>query len=161
VQAVQSIAADPAEAAAEDKVECDILGLSPAAAPAVWPYIAPFIQRARESVPAMVAARELLDDIREKAERGVYQLWTVYRGQSLIGAFATSLDTYSRMRVCTIQYLGGHDLDDWIDHLDATVCQWAAINDCQQVEFRGRSGWRKKVDRLGGVMTGIACVKEV
>lgn len=159
--AVRDLTADETLPAPETAPDHEILGVAPGAVGAVWPHVLPFIERSRAAVPAMVAARELAEDIRARAERGVYHVWAVYRDQALIGAFVTSLDSYARLRVCTIQYLAGHDMDAWIDLLDATVCEWAAINGCAQVELRGRPGWGRKVERLGGVVTGIACVKGV
>lgn len=150
-----------AEPAPDATPDLSVMGVAPGAVAAVWSHIQPMIEASRKAVPAMVAARESPEDIRAKAESGFYQIWMIYEGHDLVAVAVSSVERYTRITACVVQYLAGRAVDEWLDVWVDEIRDWAKANDCQQIECRGRLGWGKKLKPLGAVTAGAAYVMEI
>lgn len=153
--------ADEAAVAPGSPSDLSVMGVVPGAVAAVWPRILPMIETARASVPAMVADREWPEDIKAKAEDGFYVIWMIYDGAALAAVAVSSIDTYARAKCCTIQYLAGRDLGDWLGAWTDEISDWAKTAGCTQIEARGRLGWGRKLTPLGAEVAGAAYVMEI
>jgi len=159
--AVETAIAEQANNAPDVTPELSVTGVVPGAVAAIWPHVLPMIETAREAMPDMVSEREWPEDIKQRAEEGRYQIFLIYEGADLAAIAVTSIEAYARVKCCTINYMAGRDLSEWIEVWAKEIKQWAVNAGCTQIEARGRWGWGKKLKPLGGEIAGAAYVMEL
>jgi hypothetical protein len=61
----------------------------------------------------------------------------------------TTVQILPAMKILTVPWAAGH-LDEGMEPLvDATLMSYAQLNDCEEIEIRGRIGWEAKLKPLG------------
>lgn len=128
-----------------DKPEIRIQPVRSGVVAEIWHHVEPMIRAAVAEGPG----DESVADILEFLSRRDYQLWLVLVDGKVKAALITALVNRPRAKVCRLDYLGGGDVDQWIEVLDETICGWARQNGCDAVEPCGRRGWGKFAKRLG------------
>lgn len=104
---------------------------------AVWPKARPLL------APAVAtASRKLIvDDILTEARRGVYVLWVVFIGESLVAALTTRVVEYPQRRALAIDWLGGKRMREWLAPVLHAMKGHARRNACLHLEGYGRRAW--------------------
>lgn len=77
------------------------------------------------------------------------QVWGVGRPPLATCIFLTQIGIYPSFRSLTILWSGGAFDDEMVPLLEAAWTHYAQINDCSEVEIRGRDGWGPKLKPLG------------
>jgi len=82
--------------------------------------------------------RYTLDSVLEAIENRKMQLWFVPAKCSCV----TQITNYPNKQICTLMFCGGHDMDEWVHHLE-TIEDWARSEGCDAMEIYGRKGWAR------------------
>lgn len=111
--------------------------------PKVWPMAEPEIARALHT--------EAIDtiDVFTDIMQGKRALWMAIVDGNIIGYTVTSIQQYPLMRVMTIDFLAGHNVDEWLDEGAEVLNAYAFDCGCAKMEFRGRVGWKPRVQKYG------------
>ena len=67
-------------------------------------------------------------------------LWLSIRDGKPEAAMVTRFNEFPRMKVCFIQFIGGHDRKRWL-RFQPQIEAWAKANGCSEMETYGRKGW--------------------
>jgi hypothetical protein len=115
-----------------------------------WEEVAAYLAPAT----ARTCGRITTDQIRELVRRADMQLWKVFHDPRahfmdrpdpdapLVGALVTEILSHPNHRVLNLAYVGGVEIERWIDRLPA-IERWAKDIGCTQSEATGRYGWAK------------------
>lgn len=77
------------------------------------------------------------------------QLWLIVDIDDIIhAAIVTQIIYYPSKKVMLFVIVSGVKFNNWIHELPHFVL-FARSHDCESIEFYGRSGWEKKVKKLG------------
>lgn len=161
VDKIKSPAAEEAIDALDATPKLSVTGVVSGAVAAIWPHVLPMIEAARAAVPDMISMREWPEDIKAKAESGIYQIWLIYDGSDLAAVAVSSVEQYARVKACVVQYTAGRGVDEWLGVWIHEIREWAIENNCDQIECRGRHGWGKKLKPFGAEIAGCAYVMGV
>lgn len=119
------------------------------------------IERLGEAEPYIKEAllddgRLPLDTLLELIEKGEAQVWAVHNGQKnekgamAIHAIATTqVVQHPRLKTVRIQTLAGSGMREWIDVLIETLGAWGKEYGAQAIEFCGRIGWERVLEKRG------------
>ena len=77
------------------------------------------------------------------------QVWGIGPPPKATLILMTSINVYPAMRVMTVIWCAGTFDDEMIPLVDATFTNWARMNDCAEIEVRGRLGWESKLKQVG------------
>lgn len=122
----------------------NIIGIQPELIDAIWLKIEPILQKAI----VYDYGNLTLDIVKQKLQAGDMQLWVVNQN-GLVGAYTTELvDDYGQ-KICRGLLLSGEKLNEWVDALNDKLEWFAKQNKCVAIEFVGRKGWKKIVNRYG------------
>jgi len=86
-----------------------------------------------------------------------YHLWVVYTEEGeekepkYIGVAATEFYSYPRKKALLVNFLSGDSFSEWMPKIDKKFVEFAKVTECDFVEACGRSGWEKKVKKLGWI----------
>jgi hypothetical protein len=105
----------------------------------VWPLVASHIRKAVAYSDGLVTAEEHL----KGALNGTKQLWVIWDG-SCRAAIITEIINGTLF----IWALGGEGMKDWL-HLHERLEEWAREQGCRGMNFWGREGWGRALDRFG------------
>lgn len=113
----------------------------------VWIQAEPFIAKAIARVANRVDSFAIWKCVAD----GVYQLWIVTNGQTIIAAFVTNIQDHPLIRAINMPYLGGEDnsIHLWYGLALQKVEEFARLNGCKIAEFTGRPGWKKLMESSG------------
>jgi hypothetical protein len=64
-------------------------------------------------------------------------------------ALTTKFVDYPNIRGLKVLFTGGYEGDLWFPEMNKILKGWAKDNGCKFVEFTGRKGWQRKLDKLG------------
>lgn len=120
-----------------------LVGVSHAVVPTLWPNVAPVLQRACDRSDGRYA----VDDVRAALLRRDMQLWiAVGGGTDTIEAICiTEIVAYPQEKRCGVVFCAGRDVPRWLHHLDA-IEAWAQMQGCAALELQGRPGWERLLD---------------
>ena len=119
--------------------------------PQAGPLLTPAIARS--------AGRWDLGAVIDFLQSGNMDLWVVYRGPDMLAAVVTQIIRYPRMKVCSIPFLGGKRMKDWL-YLVEEIEQWAKDQGCKEMESAdARNG--KWLPVLGDWLKGYIQIRKV
>jgi len=121
--------------------------------PAVVQMLGPAVERSN--------GRFTIDDVREEILKGGLVLWVVLSSKTPIAFYTTRIGDYPSRRAMVIDWLGGSDMDAWLDMAVETMEDHARTNRCDHLEFCGRLGWKKVLARRGWNSEYVAYRKEL
>ena len=110
--------------------------------PAFWPHLAPLLQKAFN----LSERRYNLKDLYADALAGDYLIWAIIdeNSKEFVAALTTRKAVYARGKALAIEFLGGEQMDEWLDDLMDDLKKHAKHNGCDWLECFGRKGWVKK-----------------
>jgi hypothetical protein len=110
---------------------------------AAWPLIEPDAVQMAERFPDDFPPGE----IKKMAQEGRFVLWVVWEEttKEYFGVVATCVARKpSGKKFLIIEAAAGRDHDKWV-HLIPTLEDYGRSNGCTRIEFRGRSGWARRL----------------
>jgi hypothetical protein len=126
------------------------------AIPVIWPAMEPMIAEVIDTRGQELAIVDVFQNL--VAERN--QLW-LYGQRAKLQAWAiTSISTYAAVKRLRLILLGGENIDEWLQHVDA-IEQWALAFGCTEAEAWVRPGLRKKLERFGYEKAYEVVVKKI
>lgn len=87
--------------------------------------------------------------IQNAISNSTMQVWGVGPPPLATCIFLTQIGIYPSFRSLTILWAGGTFTEDMVPLLYAAWEHYANLNDCQEVEVRGREGWGPMLKRVG------------
>jgi hypothetical protein len=87
--------------------------------------------------------RFTMDNVRNEVQTGELVLWLVFRDRAPTAFYTTRISEYPNRRAMVVDWLGGRDMDDWLDAAIDEMKAHAVVNHCKHLEFCGRVGWKK------------------
>lgn len=110
---------------------------------AAWPDIEPLVARA-----VAVLGNEDTLDVLGHILTGHYQCLVVVKQEKPIAVGITQITTYRGGQTCTIVYVAGEGLTEWVNFVDV-ITDWCKARGCDRVEGIGRIGWEKVLAEKG------------
>lgn len=104
---------------------------------------------------------EDLDSILRYVVEGTAQLWIVYNGSFVVGAYTTQVIDYPNLSTVRIITLAGDEFSQWIDLAYKELVQFAKSQNAKRLDLVGRKGWVKVLDRFGFKEAYTVVVKEL
>lgn len=123
----------------------------------VWP------EAVRMLTPAVSRSngRFTLDNVQGEILRGELVLWVVLSDKTPMAFYTTRISDYPNRRAMVIDWLGGSDMESWLDAAVETMEDHARANRCAHLEFCGRFGWKRVLARRGWNAEYVAYRKEL
>ncbi len=123
-----------------------VLAIVPASAvDVVWDDVADAIGRA----VSVAGGTHALEDVREELIQGKSQLWVMRFHGTFMAAAVTRVIVYPRMRVLSIDWIGGSEMDQWLDWGYSRLKEFAVLNQCKCIDGYGRPGWIRAAKKFG------------
>lgn len=76
-------------------------------------------------------------------------VWCIGPPPDAVFVFFTQIAVYPVGRVLTVPWGAGSFYADMVPLLDATLTQYAQIQECFEIQVRGREGWGKHFEPIG------------
>jgi len=89
------------------------------------------------------------DELYASAMSGKLQAWGIGPPHVVIMVFLTSIHVFPAMRVFSVLWAAGSFEDEMAPLLDATFDDYAKLNNCAEIEVRGRLGWKPHLKKAG------------
>ena len=89
------------------------------------------------------------------------QIWGIGEPPKATLIIMTTVNVFPAMRVLTTVWAGGHMEDGMIELVDSTFEGYARINNCAEMEVRGRPGWEKVGKELGYTKDSVVLTRPV
>lgn len=121
-----------------------------------WAVVRPLLHRATEAGQG----RYSVEDAREMLVQARWQLWLIQEGEIIEAAMVLSLEVFPRKRVLVIQFLGGENMDQWVDAVSDFMDRQTKLHHADSAELLGRPGWGKVVERHGWRRVFVHYVKD-
>ncbi len=102
-----------------------------------WSDIEPLVNRA-----VNVQGNEDALDVLGHILTGHYQCLVVVKDEKPIAVGITQITTYRGGKTCTIVYVAGECLTEWVNFVDI-ITDWCKAQGCNRVEGIGRKGWER------------------
>ncbi len=144
----------------EEPGEILITWIAPSGVEGVWHRMEDLI-RSAINASEVNAKLETPQDVKARCMEGEYDLLMIVRGNDLKAAVVLSYCQMPRTRVCTINYCGGTDIEDWIEDFYQYIVEGSRNLGCRFVKIDGRYGWIKKLEPLGFKETGREFTLEI
>ena len=77
------------------------------------------------------------------------QVWGIGPPPDAVMIMFTTIHTFPAMKVLSIVWAMGRFEDTMVPLVEATMVNFARLNDCKEIEVRGRHGWEPKLKRAG------------
>lgn len=120
----------------------------------MWPTVLPMLQPAIDLSSGRIDADAVLEGLKNR----FYVLWVIYpQDLSLCAAAVTHTAKYPRKSMLTVDLLGGHGMQAWLDDLATTFRKFAQVQGLAGVEMTGRPGWARVLSRLGWKHISVVC----
>lgn len=104
----------------------------------VWQQCSPLLEKALDGTYN-------INDILKGIEENRFQLFISWNNNKVESAIITEIASYPRTKILRYVLAGGTNLESWLDSIQEVIEKFAKINNCNQVEVAGRSGWKKKL----------------
>lgn len=117
--------------------------------PLIWPKVEAFLARATDLSEGRYDIKDLYERLTKHDD---WYLWVVFETEephNIIGAITTTWSHYPQMKTVHGQFLGGERLDEWQDRFCDLMEEWGRDSKCDAIEFTGRRGWTRLVNRNG------------
>jgi hypothetical protein len=101
----------------------------------VWPLAERFI-----AIGSRAAGLPLEMEL-ERLSAGMDLLWLIVDGNSVVGAFVTSICDENGRRFVGVSNLSGSGARRWTAKMSATLAEFARHNGCNSVRCYGRKAW--------------------
>lgn len=112
------------------------------------PVLTPWLQKmARWS-----GGRRTVEDIVRRVVTREALLWVTKNAEGTPnGALVTHIEAYPRMRMLSVDHCAGErgQMDDIANEMYEALEKFSKFNQCEGVEFVGRPGWVKHVEKRG------------
>lgn len=131
--------------------------LCPQAVPTVWRDIEPLLSQCVIMSPEI----ESVDAYYSILQSGFTGAFLVMEEEKLVGLALIQRVEYASLAICRVRAIVGERIPLWIDLLNEAVYNWAALNDCQQVQAYGRASWKGSYKEQGWKMDKIIYSKPV
>jgi hypothetical protein len=82
-------------------------------------------------------------------ETGRLQVWGIGPPPQAILVFFTTVSVYPAMKILSVDWGAGSFHDEMLPLLEAGLTSYAQLNDCAEIEVRGRLGWEPKWKSIG------------
>lgn len=89
------------------------------------------------------------ESIQNAVSCGTIQVWGAGPPPLAVCIFFTQINVYPSFKSLHIVWSAGHFDDGMVPLLDAAWMQYAKLNDCEEIEISGRSGWGTKLVPIG------------
>jgi len=99
-----------------------------------------------------------IDDMYKFIVNKDVQLWAIHDGD-IHAVMTTQIINYPQLKVVNIFTVTGKQAETWLDLLIETVTAWAKQQGCTAMEFTGRKGWEKLLNKKGFGNTQITMTK--
>ena len=110
-----------------------------------WSTVEPMIKSALDRAPGRWQAVDVLIEL--MADRQV--LWGVIEEDKIVAAYTTRVSDVPAGRICTVEWLGGERMYEWIDDAVEMTEAYARDMKCTRIEAHGRKGWKKFLNDHG------------
>src|SRR5687767_9382070 len=112
-----------------------------------WEHCKPFVETALQYADGEIS----IDDIYTGIMRTQFQLWMVFdvTHRRILGAYVTQVVDYPQLACLRVVTLAGEEFPTWIDEAHNSLNSFARQVQAKRIEVVGRSGWVKKLRRLG------------
>jgi len=93
-----------------------------------------------------------VDDVFNMLFSGASNLWVAYdenEAGKIYGIVITTVKTYPCKRMVDMTFCAGDKLDEWQDEMMALIDRWAVDSKLDGMEFTGRKGWGKVLEKHG------------
>ncbi len=125
----------------------------------LWDHFKPYLERA--TLRRATRADEFGADARELVRDGKLMLVHIFDALETQAVAACELLELNDGRALHIRWLGGSNIDGWIDELHEGLRTLANANKCRWVTLNGRPGWRKILKSHGMTPVAITLRAEV
>ena len=107
---------------------------------AVWDRVEPMLRRIVQPDTG-----HSIDSVLTGLQMAKMQLWVIGDFQ---GVVVTSIENRpSGQCIMAINYIVGHHMDEWLDEWIELQESYAKAHNCVAIEFAGRRGWKKALER--------------
>lgn len=111
-----------------------------------WPAAAPHLERAVAHSHGYMTMEVLYDSVKQ----GQRQLWLWHNDSEIKAALTTQLNILADFtKICCIDFVGGDNIDEWLEEVLASIESWAKTEGCDFLEGAGRVGWDRKLRSKG------------
>lgn len=117
--------------------------------PARWPAVSDLLETAVRRCKDDTMANVLRECVQASA-----QLWIVRNDERIVGTFVTEVLQGPTRRVMELRYLAGAGFRRWIA-LMPEILEWARSARCDDLRFRGRSGWPRYLSGVGWEQSAV------
>lgn len=131
--------------------------VEPKDATRAWPSIRRHITAAVEKFPGV----ESVDRVRDQLFMGAYVALDIRDELATLGAAVLGFGANDDLRQLNILFIGGENMELWIEKLDRKIVGLAKRWGCNQIVCTGRHGWKKTVTPLGYKLKTMTFVKEL
>lgn len=104
----------------------------------IWPDIHDYMAGAAKYTYGRFEAEDIKENLKEKEQ----QLWIAF-DNSIKGAVITEIIQYPRIRVLSMHFTGGKELQTWKQPMLNILQSYAKDKGCEVIESMGRNGWSK------------------
>ena len=125
----------------------------------VWPTVEPMLKGAVDLAPRRFSTGDLFLLL----GCGKQLLWIVVDGpeRNIIAALTSRVYNLPQGRICSVDWAGGEDHRTWVDEFLRIVEKYAKNMGCDIIEYIGRPGWAKYVEKHGWSRQSVAYEKEL
>lgn len=112
----------------------------------MWPHVCGFIEK---SLPENFRKEDLADLLTE-CMQGTRLLWVVHNEKpEIIASYTTCFRQYPMYKSLIVEYMGGSNMDEWLDDCVEIMESFAGSSECDTIEVKGRKGWERKLTKYG------------
>jgi len=123
----------------------------------IWPQAGPLIEKALAITPGRWGA----GDIFMQSSEGHQGLWVVMKEDQVIAAFTTRIYEVPQARVCSVEWVGGEQMELWADQAVEIIEDYGRAAGCNKVEGHGRMGWSKLMKKHDWKFLAISHEKDI
>ena len=117
----------------------------------VWDHVSEYVKTAAKYTYGRMEEIDIL----HSCLTAKYNLWVVYKEEEeeleYIGVAATEFYHYPRKKALLVSFLSGDSFSEWMPEIDKKFIEFAKVTECDFIEACGRSGWERKVKKLGWI----------
>lgn len=77
------------------------------------------------------------------------QLWLMIEDRHIVAASITEIRLYPTHPILNVLMIGGSKMDQWLGDFVPRIKRFAQFNGAKALEFTGRKGWLKTLDKFG------------